>query len=205
LCIVRAPAVPDPAGLAGTLVAAGLPILEFACTTPDTPRLIEEASTVDGVVAGAGTVLTVAQARDVINAGARFLLTPGLRPDVAAEARRQRVPIVQGAMTPTEVALAVDTGSVAVKIFPAARLGPGYVKDLLGPYPGTPLVMSGGLHAGNVAEYLAAGAVAVTAGSGVVSPAHAAESRFAEIRLRAAEFVDAVAAASVRHRPREQS
>jgi 2-dehydro-3-deoxyphosphogluconate aldolase / (4S)-4-hydroxy-2-oxoglutarate aldolase len=112
------------------------------------------------------------------------------------------VPIIQGAMTPTEVALAVDAGSAAVKIFPAARLGPGYVTDLLGPYPGTPLVMSGGLHSGNVAEYLAAGAIAVTAGSGVVSPAMAAESRFAEIRLRAAEFVDAVDRAAT---SREQS
>ncbi len=201
LCIVRAPSIPDPVGLAATLVESGLPILEFSCTTPNAPRLIERASTVDGLLLGAGTVLTVAQARDVINAGAEFLLTPGLRPDVAAEALRQRVPIVQGAMTPTEVALAVDSGSAAVKIFPAARLGPGYVKDLLGPFPGTPLVMSGGLHAGNIAEYLAAGAIAVTAGSGVVSPTLAAESRFAEIRLRATEFLEAVDHAALPKEP----
>jgi 2-dehydro-3-deoxyphosphogluconate aldolase / (4S)-4-hydroxy-2-oxoglutarate aldolase len=192
LCIVRAPSIPDPVGLAEVLVEAGLPIVEFAFTTPDTPRLIEQASTVDGVVLGAGTVLTVQQARDAISAGARFLLTPGIRLDVAEEARRQGVPIVLGAMTPTEVAAAMDAGSVAVKVFPAARLGPGYVKDLRGPYPETPLVVSGGIHAGNAAEYLAAGAIAATAGSGVVSPELAAEARFAEIRLRAAEFVDAV-------------
>jgi 2-dehydro-3-deoxyphosphogluconate aldolase / (4S)-4-hydroxy-2-oxoglutarate aldolase len=192
LCIVRAPSIPDPVGLASTLVEAGLPIVEFAFTTPDAPRLIERASTVDDLLLGAGTVLTVAQARDAISAGARFLLTPGLRPEVAAEALRQDVPVVLGAMTPTEVALAMDAGSTAVKVFPAARLGPGYVSDLLGPFPGTPLVMSGGLHAGNVAEYLTAGAIAVTAGSGVVSPALAQESRFSEIRRRAAEFVDAV-------------
>jgi 2-dehydro-3-deoxyphosphogluconate aldolase/(4S)-4-hydroxy-2-oxoglutarate aldolase len=192
LCIVRAPAIPDPAGLAEVLVEAGLPIVEFAFTTPDAARLIELASTVDGVLMGAGTVMTVQQARDAISAGARFLLTPGIRSDVAAEATRQGVPIVLGAMTPTEVAAAVDAGSTAVKVFPAARLGPGYIKDLRGPYPDTPLVVSGGIHAGNAAEYLAAGAVAATAGSGVVSPELAAESRFAEIRLRAAEFVDAV-------------
>jgi 2-dehydro-3-deoxyphosphogluconate aldolase/(4S)-4-hydroxy-2-oxoglutarate aldolase len=192
LCIVRAPVIPDPVGLTEVLVEAGLPIVEFAFTTPGAARLIEQASTVDGVLMGAGTVMTVQQARDAISAGARFLLTPGIRADVAAEAARQRVPIVQGAMTPTEVAAAVDAGSAAVKVFPAARLGPGYIKDLRGPYPDTPLVVSGGIHAGNAAEYLAAGAVAATAGSGVVSPELAAESRFAEIRLRAAEFVDAV-------------
>lgn len=193
LCIVRAPVIPDPAGLAATLVAAGLPILEFALTTPDAPRLIAEASTVDGIIIGAGTVMTTQNARDAIDAGARFLLTPGLRPEVAEEANRQGVPIVLGAMTPTEVATAVDLGATAVKVFPAARLGPAYFSDLHGPYPDTKLVATGGLNAGNAAEYLAAGAIAVTAGSGVVGAALAAESRFDEIHQRATEFVNAVA------------
>lgn len=192
LCIVRAPSIPDPVGLAGTLVDAGLPIVEFSFTTPNAPALIDRASTVDGVIMGAGTVLTVAQARDAISAGARFLLTPGIQPRVAEEAARHGVPVVLGAMTPTEVAMAMVAGSVAVKVFPAGRFGPGYIKDLRGPYPDIPLVVSGGIHAGNAAEYLAAGAIAATAGSGVVSPELAAGSRFAEIRLRAEEFVAAV-------------
>jgi 2-dehydro-3-deoxyphosphogluconate aldolase/(4S)-4-hydroxy-2-oxoglutarate aldolase len=192
LCIVRAPAIPDPVGLAEALLDGGLPMVEFALTTPDALRLIERVSTVDGVLLGAGTVLTGQQARDAIAAGARFLLTPGLRPDVASEALRQDVPVVLGAMTPTEVAAAADAGSTAVKVFPAARLGPAYFTDLHGPYPDTPLVATGGLTAGNAAEYLAAGAIAVTAGSGVVSPALAAESRLAEIRQRASEFVAAI-------------
>lgn len=195
LCIVRAPRIPDPAGLGQALVDAGLPIVEFSFTTPDAPRLMERAAAVDGLILGAGTVMSEQNARDAINAGARFLLTPGLRPTVAAEAVRQGVPIVLGAMTPTEVADAVDMGATAVKVFPAARLGPGYFTDLHGPYPGTPLVATGGLTAANAAEYLQAGALAVTAGSGVVSPALAAESRLAEIRQRASEFVDAVATA----------
>lgn len=196
LCIVRAPSIPDPVGLARVLVEAGLPIVEFAFTTPDAARLIEQASTVDDVIMGAGTVLTVRQAKDAISAGAAFLLTPGIRRDVAEEARRHGVAVVLGAMTPTEVADAMDAGSAAVKVFPAARLGPGYIKDLRGPFPDTPLVVSGGIHAGNAAEYLAAGAIAATAGSGVVSPQLAAESRLAEIRLRAAEFVSAVGSGS---------
>jgi 2-dehydro-3-deoxyphosphogluconate aldolase / (4S)-4-hydroxy-2-oxoglutarate aldolase len=184
LCIIRAPHIADPVALGQTLVDAGMPIVEFSFTTPNAPRLMEQAAKVDGLILGAGTVMTEQDARDAINAGAKFLLTPGLRPKVAAEAVRQGVPIILGAMTPTEVADAVDMGATAVKVFPAARLGPDYFKDLHGP-----------LHAGNAAEYLEAGALAVTAGSGVVSPALAAESRLEEIRLRASEFVDAVATA----------
>jgi 2-dehydro-3-deoxyphosphogluconate aldolase/(4S)-4-hydroxy-2-oxoglutarate aldolase len=195
LCIIRAPAIPDPAGLAATLVDAGLPMVEFALTTPGAPGLIERASTVDGLLLGAGTVLTAADARAAISAGARFLLTPGVRPEVADEARRQGVPVVLGALTPTEVAAALDLGAAAVKVFPAARLGPAYIGDLHGPYPGTPLVATGGITTTNAPDFLAAGAIAVTAGSGVVGPALAAESRFAEVAERARTFVAAVAAA----------
>ncbi|HEU5476029.1 MAG TPA: bifunctional 4-hydroxy-2-oxoglutarate aldolase/2-dehydro-3-deoxy-phosphogluconate aldolase [Actinophytocola sp.] len=192
LAVVRARSIPDPAGVAATLVEAGLPIVEFALSTPTTVDLIELASTVDGLLIGAGTVLTRRQARDAVSAGARFLATPAVRPEVAAEAARQEVPLLIGALTPTEVAAAVDAGSVAVMVFPAARLGPEYLRDLHGPYPGTPLVAGGGVHAGNAAEYLAAGAVAVAAGRAVISAEAAEASRFAEIRLRTAEFVTAV-------------
>lgn len=195
LCIIRAPAIPDPVGLASTLVEAGLPIIEFAFTTPEAPRLIEQASSVDGLVLGAGTVMSAQDARDAISAGATFLLTPGLRPEVAAEASRQRVPLVLGAMTPTEVAAAVDLGSTAVKVFPAARLGPAYFGDLHGPYPNLPLVATGGITTDNAPSFLAGGALAVTAGSGVVGPALAAESRLDEIAERARGFVAAVASA----------
>jgi 2-dehydro-3-deoxyphosphogluconate aldolase/(4S)-4-hydroxy-2-oxoglutarate aldolase len=193
LCIIRAPEIPDPVGLARTLVEAGMPIVEFALTTPNAPRLMEQASRVDGLVLGAGTVMSAQDARDSINAGATFLLTPGIRPAVAEEAVRQGIPVVLGAMTPTEVATAVDLGATAVKVFPAARLGPAYFGDLHGPYPDTPLVATGGLNAENAAAFLAGGAIAVTAGSGVVGPKLAAESRFDEISTRAKEFLAALA------------
>jgi 2-dehydro-3-deoxyphosphogluconate aldolase/(4S)-4-hydroxy-2-oxoglutarate aldolase len=196
LCIIRAPEIPDPVGLARTLVEAGIPIVEFALTTPGAPRLIEQASQVDGLILGAGTVMSAQDARDVINAGATFLLTPGLRPAVADEAVRLRVPVILGAMTPTEVADAIGLGATAVKVFPAARLGPAYFADLHGPYPDAPLVATGGVNAGNAASFLAGGAIAVTAGSGVVGPKPAAESRFDEIGQRAKEFLAALSASS---------
>src|SRR2546423_11785350 len=100
LCILRAPVIPDPVGLARVLVEAGLPIIEFAFTTPDAARLIERASTVDGAMLGAGTVLTVAQARAAISAGAKFLLAPGMLTQGAGGAARAGAAIVSGRPVP---------------------------------------------------------------------------------------------------------
>jgi 2-dehydro-3-deoxyphosphogluconate aldolase/(4S)-4-hydroxy-2-oxoglutarate aldolase len=140
---------------------------------------------------GAGTVLTVAQAKEAIEAGASFLVTPGLRPDVARAAHEAGVPIVLGALTPTEVAQAIDLGAAAVKIFPAKAFGPGYFKDLRGPYPGLPLVASGGVNADNAAEFLAQGALAVCAGTDVVPPDVVAAGDWQEIARRARAFTAA--------------
>ena len=192
LCVVRARGIADPVGLTTTLAEAGLPIVEFALTTPGALDVIEQASTVDNAIVGAGTVLTAAQARDAVAAGARFLLTPGIRREVAAEAARLGVPVVLGALTPTEVADAMDAGATAVKVFPAARLGPAYFGDLRGPYPDIPLVATGGLTAATAADYLAAGALAVCAGSGVVSADLAASTDSRELFRRATDFHSAV-------------
>jgi 2-dehydro-3-deoxyphosphogluconate aldolase/(4S)-4-hydroxy-2-oxoglutarate aldolase len=192
LAIVRAPGIADPVGLAATLVAAGLPIMEFPLTTPDATTIIARTSTVDGAIVGAGTVLTPEQAQEVVAAGARFLVTPDVRPAVAEAARRLGVPVALGALTPTEVGAAIDAGATVVKLFPAARLGPAYLRDLHGPFPDVPLLATGGIDAGNAADYLAAGALAVCAGSAVVPPGMAASGDLAGIAVRAEEFVRAV-------------
>jgi 2-dehydro-3-deoxyphosphogluconate aldolase/(4S)-4-hydroxy-2-oxoglutarate aldolase len=97
-----------------------------------------------------------------------------------------------GALTPTEVAQAYDLGAVAVKIFPARAVGPRYFGDLAGPYPGIPLVASGGVDSGNAAAFLAAGARAVCAGSGVVPPDAVAAADWSGITDRAKAFVKAL-------------
>ena len=141
---------------------------------------------------GVGTVMTADQARDAIDAGARFLVTPGLRPEVAEVATAGSIPVFLGALTPTEVAQAVDLGSAAVKIFPAGSMGPKYLSDLHGPYPDVELLPSGGINDGNARAYLDAGALAVCAGTGVVSPAHVATATWDEITSRAKSFVAAL-------------
>jgi 2-dehydro-3-deoxyphosphogluconate aldolase/(4S)-4-hydroxy-2-oxoglutarate aldolase len=112
---------------------------------------------------------------------------------VAGAAHAAGVPVVMGALTPTEVADALDLGATAVKIFPARAFGPRYLKDLSGPYPGVPLVASGGVNAVNAADFLAAGARAVCAGTDVVPPAAVAAADWADITRRAKAFMTAVA------------
>jgi 2-dehydro-3-deoxyphosphogluconate aldolase/(4S)-4-hydroxy-2-oxoglutarate aldolase len=189
LCIVRANQVADPAGLAGALAGAGIRLVEFTFTIPGVLDVIEAAAEVPGSLVGAGTVLTAGHARDAVAAGARFLLTPDVRPDVAAAARELGVPLVMGALTPTEVSRALELGAAAVKVFPARVGGPGYLRDLLGPFPGVRLIPTGGVNAANARSFLDAGALAVGAGTDVVKPELVELGRHEEIAERAAAFV----------------
>jgi len=191
IAVVRAPRIPDAAALCEALAAGGITCTELTFTTPDvTTHLVRAAAA--GHRVGVGTVLSAGQAEQGVAAGASFLVTPGLRPAVASAARQAGVPVVLGALTPTEVADALDLGAAAVKIFPARAFGPGYFKDLRGPYPGIPLVASGGVNAGNAAQFLANGALAVCAGTDVVPPAAVADGDWAEITRRARAFTAAL-------------
>ncbi|MER5637195.1 bifunctional 4-hydroxy-2-oxoglutarate aldolase/2-dehydro-3-deoxy-phosphogluconate aldolase [Kitasatospora sp. NPDC002227] len=189
IAVVRAPFVPDPAALCAALAAGGIRWVEFTFTTPGVLGHLRRAvGARTGCRIGVGTVLTGRQAAEAVAAGAEYLVTPGVRAEVAAVP----VPVVLGALTPTEVAQAVDLGAAAVKIFPARAFGPGYLRDLRGPYPDIPLVASGGVNAANAPDFLAAGALAVCAGSEVVAPALVAAGDWPEITRRAAEFTAAI-------------
>ncbi|MBO1417897.1 bifunctional 4-hydroxy-2-oxoglutarate aldolase/2-dehydro-3-deoxy-phosphogluconate aldolase [Streptomyces sp. FH025] len=192
IAVVRAPRIPDAAALCSALAEGGISLTEFTYTTPDVTQHLERASKA-GWRVGVGTVLTADQAERGMAAGASFLVTPGCRPEVAEAGRSAGVPVVLGALTPTEVARAVDLGAAAVKVFPARAFGPGYFKDLRGPYPEVRLVASGGVNAGNAAEFLAQGALAVCAGTDVVPPEVVAAGDWAEITRRARVFTEACA------------
>jgi 2-dehydro-3-deoxyphosphogluconate aldolase/(4S)-4-hydroxy-2-oxoglutarate aldolase len=189
LCVVRASAIPDPAALADALAWSGIRALELTFTTPGVLDYLSAAAATEAAVLGVGTVLHADQAEAAIDHGARFLVTPGVRAEVAAVAAQHDIPVIMGAFTPTEVLTALDLGAAAVKIFPARALGPGYLKDLRGPFPDVALIPSGGVNAGNAAEFLVNGAVAVTAGTDVVAPSDVAAGRWSDIASRAASFV----------------
>ncbi|MEU8895646.1 bifunctional 4-hydroxy-2-oxoglutarate aldolase/2-dehydro-3-deoxy-phosphogluconate aldolase [Nocardia sp. NPDC048505] len=189
LSVVRAPEIPDPVALAEALAGSGIRALELTFTTPGVLDCLRAATAAADAVVGVGTVLRAEQAAAAIDHGARFLVTPGVRAEVAAVAAEHGIPVVMGAFTPTEVLTALDLGAAAVKIFPARAMGPGYLKDLRGPFPDVALIPSGGVNAGNAAQFLASGAVAVTAGTDVVAPSDVAAGRWSDIASRAASFV----------------
>ncbi|WP_308467643.1 bifunctional 4-hydroxy-2-oxoglutarate aldolase/2-dehydro-3-deoxy-phosphogluconate aldolase [Rathayibacter soli] len=192
VALVRAREIPDAAALCSALTAGGIRAVEFTFTTPNVLAYIADAVR-SGAVVGAGTVLTIGQAHDALAAGASFLVTPGLSPAVARIGVEQGVPVLMGAFTPSEVMQALDLGAAAIKVFPAETAGPTYFKHLLGPLPGVRLIGSGGINEGNAAEFIAAGAYAVTAGSSVIDAAALAASDWAAIEASARRFVDCLA------------
>jgi len=192
LVVVRASRLDDPVALCHALAAGGIRTVELTYTTPGLTDLISQVSArAEDIVIGAGTVVTADQARAALGAGARFLVTPGLPPDAAeivAEGHAAGAAVVLGALTPTEVLTATALGADAVKIFPARAVGPRYFSDLRGPFPEVALIPSGGVDEDNAAEFLRAGAVAVTAGTSVVQPADVDEARWEQITTNAARF-----------------
>lgn len=192
VAVIRAPRIADPAELAGALAAAGIRCIEFTLTTNGVLDAIEKAASSSEAVVGAGTVTTSMQARDAIDAGARFVVSPAMLPEIAPPCRDAGVPFFLAALTPTEVAAAVGAGTEAVKLFPAGLGGPRYVSDLRGPFPDTRFVPSGGIDETNARAFLDAGAVAVFAGTRVAQPELVASGDHEQIARRAEAFVRAL-------------
>lgn len=197
LSIVRAPRIDDVLALTAALGQGGIRVLELTFTTPGLTELLRTASSGaqgDSFV-GAGTVTSGDQATAALEAGAQFIVTPGLGPharEIVDVAHRAGAAVVLGALTPSEVMTAVDLGADVVKIFPARAVGPAYLSDLHGPFPDVALIPSGGVSASNAADFLAAGALAVTAGTSVVAPADVENARWPEVTHNAAAFCAAL-------------
>jgi 2-dehydro-3-deoxyphosphogluconate aldolase/(4S)-4-hydroxy-2-oxoglutarate aldolase len=160
------------AALAAALGAEGIRALEITLDSHDALSSIARlTAAADGMSIGAGTVLCVHDAELAVAAGARFLVTPALDPDVVRWARDHDIPVLPGATTPTEILAAWRAGASAVKLFPAGALGPAYLRQLRGPFPDIPLVPTGGIHEGNAGDFLAAGASALAVGAALVGDA----------------------------------
>jgi 2-dehydro-3-deoxyphosphogluconate aldolase/(4S)-4-hydroxy-2-oxoglutarate aldolase len=196
VALIRADSADGLLDCARALAAGGLTSIELTMTTPGAIRLLERAtSELPNFLFGLGTVLDAETARMGILAGAAFIVTPALRPDVITLCRRYSVPICCGALTPTEVVNAWEAGADAVKIFPAEFFGPAYIKSLKAPLPHIDLVPTGGVTPANVAEFLRAGATATAAGSSLVDAKSFKEKNWPAITAKAQAFVAAVAAA----------
>ncbi len=195
--IIRAPNADGLLDCANALAAGGLTSIELTMTTPGAIKLLESVSAaLPDFLFGLGTVLDAETARAGILAGARFIVTPAVRPDVITLCQRYAVPVFSGAFTPTEIVHAAEAGADVVKIFPAEFFGPAYIKSIKGPLPHIDLMPTGGVTPATVGEFLKAGAWATGAGSALVDTKSLKEKDWATITARARDFVRAVAAAS---------
>ncbi|MDO8542516.1 MAG: bifunctional 4-hydroxy-2-oxoglutarate aldolase/2-dehydro-3-deoxy-phosphogluconate aldolase [Opitutaceae bacterium] len=193
IALIRADSPDGLLDCAKALAAGGLTSIELTMTTPGAIRMLEKATAeLPDFLFGLGTVLDAETARAGILAGAKFVVTPGVRLDVIETCKRYSVPIFCGAFTPTEVITVWEAGADAAKIFPAEFFGPSYIKSLKGPLPHIEMVPTGGVNENNVAEFLKAGAFATAAGSSLVDAKAFKEKNWAAITAKAKAFVAAV-------------
>ena len=172
--------------VAEVLVAEGLGCLEVTFTIARAEQAISRLAERFGDAAsvGAGTVTTRERALTAVEHGAAYLVSPVFDAEVKDVAQGAGIPYLPGALTPTEVSTAWDGGASAVKIFPASAVSPSYVRAILGPLPGLALMPSGGVAVDDIADWLAAGATAVSLGGELVGDALTGGS-LDELRLRA--------------------
>jgi 2-dehydro-3-deoxyphosphogluconate aldolase / (4S)-4-hydroxy-2-oxoglutarate aldolase len=161
VAILRGVAGMTLAARVAALHAAGIRLIEISLSDLAALPLVAELRRLapPDMLVGAGTVTSADLAAAAVEAGAGFLVTPHVAPDVIAYAGDHDLGILTGALTPTEIALARGAGSRFIKLFPATAMGPKYVGALLGPYPGLELVVVGGIGSHNVDAYLRAGAI----------------------------------------------
>ena len=193
VAIVRLPDARSVSQVASALIDGGVTVIEVTMTVPKAVDLIAElARSVDGVLIGAGTVTDARTADAVIRAGARFVVSPVLRPDVIAACHANDVAVMPGCFSPTEILSAWELGADIVKLFPATAVGPSYLKDVRAPLPQVKLMPTGGVSRDNAADWIRAGAVALGVGTALVDPKVVAAGRFDQITANARQLVAAV-------------
>ncbi|HKS80577.1 MAG TPA: bifunctional 4-hydroxy-2-oxoglutarate aldolase/2-dehydro-3-deoxy-phosphogluconate aldolase [Candidatus Acidoferrales bacterium] len=192
--VIRASSPAEARFAAEAIWHGGISIAEITMTVPGALEVIAElARTTPEVLVGAGTVLNPEAARKCLDAGAKFLVSPGLNVKTVELAVKEGVPIMAGALTPTEVITAWEAGADFVKIFPCSQVGgASYIRALKGPLPDVPMVPTGGVNLDTAADFLAAGAAALGVGSELLQK-EALRTRNAEmLRTLAGRFAGIV-------------
>src|SRR5215472_14380887 len=192
--VVRAAHVDHARRAVEAIYGGGIAIVEITMTIPDAPLVIRQVvrEYADRVLVGAGTVLGSPDAKRCLDAGAEFLVSPGLALSVLSTAAAGKLAI-PGAMTPTELMSALENDAKLIKIFPCGNLGgPKYLKSLKAPFPDAALIPTGGVNASNAADYFTAGAFALGIGADLVDSAAVRDGDLGKISRAARELVDAV-------------
>lgn len=196
--VVRAATVDEANRAVEAICAGGIPVVEITMTVPNAIAVIREVAQqyAGKVLIGAGTVTSAEQAEQCIRAGAEFLVSPGLAVPVLAVAQSCAKLAIPGALTPTELMNAQDKGARLIKIFPCGNVGGAkYLKSLRAPFPNASLIPTGGVNAGNAAEFIAAGAFALGVGADLVDAAALRAGNLEKIKCGCSELLQAVASA----------
>ncbi len=193
VAVLRGASAREAVEVADALVEGGVRALEVTFTTPGAGEALRElrARHGEGAVVGAGTVTAPAHVDEAVAAGAAFLVSPGLDPGLVERMRATGLLCLPGVLTPSEVLQAVRLGLRALKLFPGSLGGPAHLRALRAPFPEVAFVPTGGVSAGNAADWLAAGALAVGAG-GSLAPATLEGRDRAEVVAGARALVAAV-------------
>ena len=181
----------DAVPLAGALAEGGLPIMEITFRTSAALKAIGHLASLEtDILTGAGTVLTVDQVVSAIDAGARFVVSPGLNIRVVEYCLERNIPVFPGVFTPTEISSARDMGINVVKFFPAAAGGGvDYLKAISAPFSDVSFIPTGGIDENNLLSYLRLPFVRAVGGSWMVKKELLAQKQFAEIKRRTVQSV----------------
>jgi 2-dehydro-3-deoxyphosphogluconate aldolase/(4S)-4-hydroxy-2-oxoglutarate aldolase len=170
--VLRAKSVAQAHAVVDAMIAGGVTVVEVTMTCPDAVGILKGLKRAYGakLLLGSGTVTTAKEAEDTIEAGAEFVVSPSLHPDVIAATKAAHKLSIPGALTPTEVITAYREGADYVKIFPCSAMGgASYLKALLAPFPHLKLIPTGGVTIKTAEEFLRAGARALGVGSDLVN------------------------------------
>ena len=190
IAVIRLQDGAKAAPIVEALLEGGVNSLEVTMTVPNAVEMVNELKQRfgDRILLGAGTVVTAEGARQMLSAGAEFIVTPVLLPPIVEIAHEQKKPAFIGAFSPTEIFRAWQAGADVVKVFPASRLGPKYFKDIHGPFPQIKLTPTGGVNLENAADFLQHGAVFLGVGSSLLDKKLIADKDWAGLAQRAAQF-----------------
>jgi 2-dehydro-3-deoxyphosphogluconate aldolase/(4S)-4-hydroxy-2-oxoglutarate aldolase len=194
LAVLRGPSPDLTLKMVAALVEGGVTGIEITFTTPSALKVVRDLKSEfeDEIILGMGTLTEVEQALEAKDAGATFLVSPHTEENLAAAMTRTGLPVMMGALTPSEVIKAWNLGSDVVKLFPGSLGGPGYMKSLKGPFPDIPMMPTGGVSKDNLGDWFKAGAFAVGAGSNLCPKDLAQNGEFDRITQIAREYVEEV-------------
>jgi 2-dehydro-3-deoxyphosphogluconate aldolase/(4S)-4-hydroxy-2-oxoglutarate aldolase len=193
--VVRAPSGDDAVRVVEAILAGGIDIIELTMTVPGAPEVIEELARRFGrdVVVGAGTVLDRDAAKTCLRAGAAFIVSPIVDEATIEHCRAEGIPVMPGALTPTEVVRAWKAGADLVKVFPCGALGgPSYIRALKAPFPQIDFIPTGGVSLKTAPEFIQAGASALGAGADLVDLAAIREGKASSISEKARQYVEVI-------------